>query len=312
MAIRTLPALTVAVAIIAGGIHGAQAPAEAKPFSCTRGDADRVEYFYSLSARVRPLLFWIGKDNVGGARIARSTRPVRRYELLIGSAPARTPRRINRWGYIAESLCDGAAEQLGVMTESSEATIQDADRRTSGAGAGRYRFQAIRSFVESQDARAATHLITLADDLTYRDLEQLLARVPTEGGSIKHVRLPDGTAPGFLAAVAELLHDSVESLQRAGRPERNLRRAYVHHGTFYDLRVASSEPIPQIEVEGITYARAIETEFENRNRRTGKTSTFRILFGTSGRLREIPIRIVYRPRWWFEAELRLTGERHLR
>jgi hypothetical protein len=90
MAKRHLPALAVATGIIAGGIQRTRAQAEAIPRPCDRGDADRVRYFYSLSARVRPLLFWIGKDNVGGARIARSTRPVRRYELLIGSAPERT------------------------------------------------------------------------------------------------------------------------------------------------------------------------------------------------------------------------------
>jgi hypothetical protein len=198
------------------------------------------------------------------------------------------------------------------MTESSEATIQEADRRTGETGAGRFRFQAIRSLVEGQDARAATHLITVPDDVTYRDLEALLVRVPTEGGSIKRVRLPDGTAPGFLSAVAGLLHDGVVSLQRTARPARDLRRAYVHHGAFYDLRVASSELIPHVEVEGIAYARAIEAEFENRNRQTGKTSMFRILFGTSDALQEIPIRIIYRPRWWFEAELRLTGDKNLR
>jgi hypothetical protein len=56
---------------------------------------------YRLSAAIRPLLFWVGAKNVGGARIVRRHDGAGRkgYELLLGSDPARAPRRINRWGW---------------------------------------------------------------------------------------------------------------------------------------------------------------------------------------------------------------------
>ena len=60
-----------------------------------------AEHRYRVAARIRPLLlFWIGRDNVGSARIAwyRGAGEDRGFELLLGSDPARAPRRINQWG----------------------------------------------------------------------------------------------------------------------------------------------------------------------------------------------------------------------
>ena len=65
-----------------------------------------AEHYYRMLAKVRPLLFWISRDNVGGARIGwlGDQSGSKGFELLIGSDPARAPRKINRWGYIAEEL----------------------------------------------------------------------------------------------------------------------------------------------------------------------------------------------------------------
>ncbi len=64
-----------------------------------------AEHRYRIAAKIRPLvLFWIGKDNVGGARIRwrQGEDGLRGYDALIGSDPARAPRKINRWGFILE------------------------------------------------------------------------------------------------------------------------------------------------------------------------------------------------------------------
>jgi hypothetical protein len=48
-------------------------------------------------------------------------------------------------------------------------------------------------------------------DLTYRDVESLLAMVPPNSSPpTRTVVLPAGTRPGFLIAVAELIHQSIE------------------------------------------------------------------------------------------------------
>jgi hypothetical protein len=55
-----------------------------------------------MTARVRLLFFWAGKDDVGGGYIRRGiSKDHPRQELLqvlFGSDPAKAPRAINRWG----------------------------------------------------------------------------------------------------------------------------------------------------------------------------------------------------------------------
>src|SRR5579862_8843205 len=63
---------------------------------------DLAEYDYMMTARVRLLFFWAGKDDVGGGYIRRgiSADDPRKevFEVLFGSDPAKAPRAINRWG----------------------------------------------------------------------------------------------------------------------------------------------------------------------------------------------------------------------
>jgi hypothetical protein len=44
-----------------------------------------------------------------------------------------------------------------------------------------------------------------------------------------------------------------------------------------------------------------------RNLTAGTTTPFRLIYATDGPLAEVPVRIVYRPRWWFEVELTLEA-----
>ncbi len=64
----------------------------------------------------------------------------------------------------------------------------------------------------------------------------------------------------------------------------------------------------QIQLGSKTYRRAVESTFEIRNRATGARTAFRLTCGTEGAFAEVPLRIVYRPRWWFEAELTLEEQ----
>jgi len=101
-----------------------------------------TEHRYRMLAKVRPLLVWISRDNVGDARITRRSDGAgsMSFELLVRSDPARAPRHINRWGYLAEQVAGGQATVLGVMKQSNEQSIQEAEGRlTAESGSGTYR-----------------------------------------------------------------------------------------------------------------------------------------------------------------------------
>ena len=78
---------------------------------------------YKMSGRVRPLLFWIGKDDIGIARIVwrRGDGAAVGYEFLVGTDPAKAPRSLNRWGYIAEDVEGADGSILALMTGADEA-----------------------------------------------------------------------------------------------------------------------------------------------------------------------------------------------
>src|SRR5262249_16383167 len=61
-----------------------------------------AQYDYVMTARVRLLLFWAGKDDVGGGYIrgGRSKEEPKKefFQVLFGSDPSKAPRAINRWG----------------------------------------------------------------------------------------------------------------------------------------------------------------------------------------------------------------------
>src|SRR5262245_21984476 len=61
---------------------------------------------YVMNVKVRLLLFWVGADDVGGGYITKgslqSDRSSTITELVIGSDPAKAPRKINHWGAAVE------------------------------------------------------------------------------------------------------------------------------------------------------------------------------------------------------------------
>jgi hypothetical protein len=254
---------------------------------------------YIVKGRVRPLLFWTGQREVGGAsyEVRESADGGRRLELLIGTDPERAPMRINRWGYIAETVCDDHAALVGLMTESNEETIEQAQAAAEPGERGQV-FKAIRA--RAAAGSVATEILTVAPPgaMTYRDLDGVLARLPAPG-SARDITAPPGADSGFLVAVTGLIHDSVERHRQGGRARRGASRAYVYGGRLYDVTLGESRtPDPRAPA-------VVESEFEIRNRATGSITAFRIAYAVTGPDAEVPVRIVYRPRWWLELELQL-------
>src|SRR5918996_5321259 len=128
-------------AFLLGFVNGAQADVGDARTKAT-GLPVVAERYYRMLAKVRPLLFWISRDDVGGARIGwlGDQGGSRGFELLIGSDPARAPRKINRWGYIAEEVRGSTASTLGVMKQSNEESIEEAKAKLGKDTGGPHAF----------------------------------------------------------------------------------------------------------------------------------------------------------------------------
>jgi hypothetical protein len=284
--IRVLGWLILAIIVSPGATVAAQPVcAAAERLAPTR------ELHYVMNARVRPLLIWISRSHVGAGRITWSdTRQTRRVELLVGSDPLLTPLHVNRWGYIAETVCAAGADLLGVMTESEEATASEASASVARGEVKGQAFRSIRSRISAGRSEADVARLSLHRPLTYHQIDSLLPLLVHATGEKREIVLADDTQPGFLMAVAALAAHGVSTTR--GIAPGPLAVVYVYNGQLFDLQLASIE-----EKDG-----QVETEFRTRNRLTGSTSRFSISFDSaSGEV--TPTRIRFRPRWWLEAEL---------
>jgi hypothetical protein len=264
---------------------------------------------YAVNARIRPLLlFWIGRDEVGGGRITwREDVGSRAIELVVGSDPARAPRQINRWGFIREEFTAGTTRVLGVMKESNEESLEEAETSIERERSGGSTFKAVRTIVTGSRAVGGTMTIHTSSNLTYRQLDALLALIPAEPSVPRTLELPAGTQPGFLTGMTVLIGESIAPCRGPGRPSTRTipKVAYVYKQTLYDLSLVSCEYAPELRTKAGSYVQVVKGKFQTRNRTTGNVTPFELAFGTSGPHNGRPVRIAFRPRWWLEFELLL-------
>lgn len=270
-----------------------------------------AEHHYRMAGRIRPLLlFWIGRDDVGSARVVwRRDDQGRGYELTIGSDPRRTPRQVNRWGYLAEVAQGTHTAIVGVMTQSEERSLGEVEARLARKGG--LVFKALRGRVSAREATAAIATIHPPEPYTYRDVATVLDLLEKEppGGPAKRLELPPGTRPGFLSAFAEILHRAAEAGRQAGASRLAVPRTtipFVYNVTLYDLSLRQARRLPELQLGTVRYTNVIWTECELRSQSTGQKARFELTLGTEGALAEIPLRIVYQPRWWLQVELVLS------
>jgi hypothetical protein len=264
---------------------------------------------YVVNARIRPLaLFWIGRDDVGDARFTWRQDPSggRAYQLLVGSDPARTPRQINRWGFIAEEIHEGRAEVLGFMKGSNEETLDaatanaDADQQSGTAST----FKAVRTTVTGNRAVTGSLTFRAPPTLTYRQLDELIRIIPSVSDKPTTIQLPAGAKEGFLIAMTSIMAGSTAAC-REGRASDVDPIVYLYKQSLYDLRLVSCSFESQLRTKAGAYPQVVNGRFELRNHATRETTGLQLAYGTSGPIRDVPVRIVFRPRWWMEAELLL-------
>jgi hypothetical protein len=260
------------------------------------------EHHYQVDARARPFLFWIRKSNIGDGRLTWRKGPdgTVGYELLVGSDPTRTPRHINRWGYLREESGSTGAVVFGVMSQSDEQSVQDADKNTSRSE-GTHVFKALQQSVTGSEMRVTISDVRVSKDLTYADLDSLLAAVPAAPSTTRTKTTADWSSPGFLAAAASLIE---EARVTAGKVSQSARftRVYPHNGNAYQLQLRSADRMDRYTRDGQSFESAIRGQFHVLNRTTMEETPFTVIFGVKGDLAGVPLLISWRPRWWLEIE----------
>ena len=288
------------------------------------------EFDYIMTARVRLLLFWVGKDDVGGGYIRRGslqndpTSDV--IELLIGSDPAKAPRAINRWGAASEilhkgSCCSRDAESsvfFGFMkvsggTSASEMEMEFAREKQGGA----FLFSAIVNQANRNADFAKVVPFSSETDFTLHEFDRaksmVFDRLLGSQGRLKEIGSNRfqvcGRSEGFLETVAELVDAAV------GKSDARQSLCYFYNGDWHEVRLADVTRVPTetirltLRQEPHDYVRTYDdlalAHFEDFNRTSKAESQFDLLLGTTGNLKGVPIQIRYQPNWWFQAILNL-------
>jgi hypothetical protein len=264
------------------------------------------EHRYRLSAAIRPLLFWIGAGNVGGARITWRDDGAgsRGYELLLGSDPARAPRKINRWGWAREDADATGATTYGVMNRSEDDDLEQA-KRGLGRDEKGYLFKLNRARVEGGVARAEATTLHAPVDYTFRQLAELqrFAEQANAAPRVRQGNLPPDTHPGLLFALADLVRAGVDAAREPGSAGPSPRAVrYTFNAGVYHLAITSWERVERARYGGRTYEKLVRLEFESRNRQTRGTERFVLACGTQGALAAVPVFVRYQPKWWFKVE----------
>ena len=266
---------------------------------------------YKMSGRVRPLLFWIGKDDIGIARIVwrRGYGAAVGYELLVGTDPAKAPRSLNRWGYIAEDVEGADGSTLALMTGAAEATYNEA-ASNSGRPLGAGDFRAIQAHVERAAATWQTARVSTPSALTVHDVDAALERIrhETAAAPSRGIPLPSGARPGFLTAVAELIDLAVTGVNRKADTRELLRPRvqYVFGQGAYEIYLREVESL-QADNDGRLIP-AVRTAFEIRTIATDARTRFEITSGSDGDLLGVPVAISWQPRWWLRVALSLESK----
>jgi hypothetical protein len=262
---------------------------------------------YRLGARIRPVAFLGGEYKIGEAHLTARTEHGggQGYALLIGSDPAFSPRGINQWGFVSELETQGSVRVFGVMTATDKRSIEELRTATQKPSRGRQMFKVFHATIGGDHATSSVQGLALSDRFTFRDLDAVIAQLPPVRGATE-APLREGTEPGFLFAMGSLMRDNVDAVRRTGRPASDGRRPFVFANGLYSVVTRSSRVVGRMTIEGREFHDVIDTEFEVRTAPNRRGESFRVIYGTDGALREVPVYIEYRPHWWFELAMVLV------
>lgn len=298
------------------------------------GHEDKIEteYRYIMTCKVRLLLFWAGRDDVGGGyvRIGKATGDDRQQmiQILFGSDPAKAPLAINRWGGGTEVLRREGSGQpaasafFGFMKSSKGQSVLAMKSELSKERAnGVHLFTGIISRVDDGRALSTTVPYSSSRDFDlhqYAEAEkatlQQLATNPA-----REIHRLEGAARQACPRVGEFLSTTLslidDAIAGAPTPES---LCYIYNARHYQATLMSvhflAEKAVHVALRGNggafdrTYRHLQQAHFEVVNQEMGTKTSFEILLGTEGSLRGVPIQITYDPNWWFQVILNLAPD----
>jgi hypothetical protein len=299
--------------------------------------ADSV-FPYRVRGDVRLLLFWVGKDEVGGGRItvARGAEPGgagwwEEIEVLFGTDPERLPVKVNRWGYgreRAEWKAAGGSPRIvrsvfeGFMRHTAEQSVSDVVPDQDSNGGPGLLYDAIRSEVRPGDAVAELRTFVEDQEFQWREPERLIAKysqsiAPRQAAASKRLVNKAGLygAPlGFLSAVSALVGQVAEAFDPGDARWRETRpsAAYVYNAKVYTMEVRKIEYAKSFRVSpnGPEAQDVATVAFRVLDARRKGAADFTITFPLRGGLRGVPLRVIYQPRWWLRLRLDFDFSRY--
>ncbi len=287
-----------------------------------------------MAGRVRLLLFWVGREGVGGGTIAllqdkaSDGQITDSVEVLFGSNPKRVPGKVNRWGYGRESAqWKGAASSVeggtlltsafeGFMRHSSEESLGEVRSRASRDQAEEtFWYDAIQSRVTPEQASSTIHIFSEKKDFDYTQpaavecgyRRRVKAGPPDRSRLLKRTEFSYTAPYGFLTAVKTLVGDISSRLSRKTPKWSDYRPAltYLYNAKPYKLQVTDLELHREYVAPGWKLKDVIEAEFEITSLKTKEEHSFALWFPAGGPLQNIPVKIIDKPRWWLRVELML-------
>jgi hypothetical protein len=259
------------------------------------------EHRYRMAGKIRLLMLWVGRDDVGSGVIRwRGAGDAKAIELLIGSDPKRAPGQLNKWGYLVEAMRGSESSVVGLIS-------QENDDRLSEVKAGlktrkeQRAFDTIRGYVAASGGMARVGTLYASSHLTYHDADKVLKDVLADGSlAVKHVARNGAVRPGFLTSLTELLAASLDKKNYS----QSIR--YIHGDRLYQLRLIESTPLARFERDGRSWQNVIRGSFETGEAGNRSGTRFELVYGASGALTGIPIVISYQPKWWLQVDLVLN------
>lgn len=260
------------------------------------------EHTYRMAGKIRVVMIWVGRDDVGSAVIKwRGAGGAKAIELLIGSDPKRAPGQLNKWGYLVEEVHRGESSVVGLISQENDERLSDVKAGLKTRTEQRA-FDTIRGFAAAAEGTARVGTLYAPSQLTYFDADTVLKSVLADASlPIKSVARAGDVRPGFLTSLTELLAASI------GKSNHTQRIRYVHGDRLFELRLNETTPMARFERDGRTWQNVIRGRFDTREAGSRAGTRFELVYGASGPLTAIPIVISYQPKWWLQVDLVLNS-----
>jgi hypothetical protein len=255
------------------------------------------EYTYRMAGKIRVLLLWVGRDDVGSAAIKwRGGGEHKAFEVLIGTDPHKAPSQLNKWGFLVEEIHRGESAVVGLISQENDDRLSDVKADLKKRKDLRA-FDTIRGHVTADEAMARVGTLHAPSELTYHAAATVLDHVLADTSlPVKQLPRRGGVRAGFLSALSELMAASIER-----KPAQKV--PYIHGDHLYELRQLEITPLPRYERDGKTFEKVIRGRFETGQAGVRSGTRFELVYGASGPLAGIPILISYQPKWWLQVDL---------